>query len=459
MFQLLSPVYLWALLGLIIPIAIHLWNRKEGRVIKVGSIQWLQASPSSRFSSIKFHDLLLFILRSLLILLLVLILTGLQKTEYFTAKKKPVSWVLVEHSILQERFILQDIDSLKQIGYEARLLEPGFPLMEEAVSHTQNNTIYNYWSLLKEVEKESPVPEHIIVYSRSYLKNFEGKRPVIAIDIEWITVPKKNENIFLAEALQTGDSVKLKIGITHESITYFEEIIAPVQNNDFHIREPGIPTIKVTGKSGQDSLFFANLGEDSLKVKSPNPLIVILSYTKDFENVVKYLKAALASIGQFRKEPIILHTKPVEELNDSIQADWVFWLSGQKLPASVNADYMAVMDKGINQVNMPWFPGFKIYHGDDMTRPIDSLHQDISLVDDLPGYLMKILYPEGVQAQNIIDKDRRIISKSQQQVKVSEKPSVSNHATTALIDLHLPLWILLSLTFIAERYLSGKKQM
>jgi hypothetical protein len=42
----LNPLYLWALLGLAIPVAIHLWSRKEGRTIKVGSIKFLKGIGS-----------------------------------------------------------------------------------------------------------------------------------------------------------------------------------------------------------------------------------------------------------------------------------------------------------------------------------------------------------------------------------------------------------------------------
>ena len=37
----LQPSYLWALLAIAIPIAIHLWSRKKVRTIRVGSTQYI----------------------------------------------------------------------------------------------------------------------------------------------------------------------------------------------------------------------------------------------------------------------------------------------------------------------------------------------------------------------------------------------------------------------------------
>ncbi|NBP69377.1 MAG: hypothetical protein EBU52_11590, partial [Cytophagia bacterium] len=44
-----NPAMLWSLLGISIPIAIHLLSRKEGKVIPLGSIRYLEESPSQQF--------------------------------------------------------------------------------------------------------------------------------------------------------------------------------------------------------------------------------------------------------------------------------------------------------------------------------------------------------------------------------------------------------------------------
>ena len=43
-------------LALLVPLLIHLWNRKEGRTIKVGSIQWIPEQEQRKINSIQFSD-------------------------------------------------------------------------------------------------------------------------------------------------------------------------------------------------------------------------------------------------------------------------------------------------------------------------------------------------------------------------------------------------------------------
>src|SRR5690606_33162258 len=70
----LNPMYLWALTGLAVPLAIHFWSRKEGKTIKVGSIQFLKESDPKQASSVKLNEIWLLILRMLVITILVLII-------------------------------------------------------------------------------------------------------------------------------------------------------------------------------------------------------------------------------------------------------------------------------------------------------------------------------------------------------------------------------------------------
>ncbi|MEJ0032271.1 MAG: BatA domain-containing protein [Bacteroidota bacterium] len=73
-----NPSYLWALASLAIPIAIHLLSRKEGKVIRVGSLRHVEESNTSQFKSIRLNEILLLLLRCLMISLVVLFMSGAQ---------------------------------------------------------------------------------------------------------------------------------------------------------------------------------------------------------------------------------------------------------------------------------------------------------------------------------------------------------------------------------------------
>ncbi|MEQ9166083.1 MAG: BatA domain-containing protein, partial [Fulvivirga sp.] len=57
-----NSTYLFALLGFLIPIAIHLWNKKEAKVIKVGSIQFVPTQDSNQSKSIQLNEVFLLLL-------------------------------------------------------------------------------------------------------------------------------------------------------------------------------------------------------------------------------------------------------------------------------------------------------------------------------------------------------------------------------------------------------------
>src|SRR5688572_16517864 len=91
-----NPIWLWALTGIAIPIGIHLLNRKEGKIILIGSLRHLQESPTARFRHIRLNEILLLILRCLLLILIVMLLAGLQLASLNTENKK---WLIVEKGI------------------------------------------------------------------------------------------------------------------------------------------------------------------------------------------------------------------------------------------------------------------------------------------------------------------------------------------------------------------------
>ena len=76
MLDFLKPGLLIGLLALLIPVAIHLWNRQTGAIRWIGSTQWLIEGERKRFHSFQFSDLPLFCIRSLLFVLVTLLLAA-----------------------------------------------------------------------------------------------------------------------------------------------------------------------------------------------------------------------------------------------------------------------------------------------------------------------------------------------------------------------------------------------
>jgi hypothetical protein len=184
-----NPVYLWALAGLTIPLAIHLLSRKEGKIIRVGSLRHVVESNTSQFKSIRLNEILLLLLRCLMIAAIVLFMSGAQCSG---SLNKTLRWVVAERGI--------DVDSLVAKGYE-------FHAMPRE----------NYWSYVEDLNK---LPHEIIVLSHSYADNFRGKRVALNENIRWITTPADPKQ-YDALAWSAGDSVFVRRASSNGMVTAY----------------------------------------------------------------------------------------------------------------------------------------------------------------------------------------------------------------------------------------------
>ncbi|MEP0711085.1 BatA domain-containing protein [Algoriphagus sp.] len=73
--QFLQPIILWGLLGISIPILIHLWRGKQGKVIQWAAMRWLSEQESSVAKGVRLENIWVLLLRILMIVLLVLLLS------------------------------------------------------------------------------------------------------------------------------------------------------------------------------------------------------------------------------------------------------------------------------------------------------------------------------------------------------------------------------------------------
>lgn len=192
--SLLNPIWLWGLSALSIPVAIHLLSRKEGPVIRVGSIRFLSETSTSKFSSIRLNEVALLIVRSTLILMLTLFLAGILWPGKIS--KDAAKWAVVEHGLEQNASLKPVLDSLQKNGYALRELSPGFPEI-----HEQTGSTPDYFALSEDLATRNV---RAIVFARNELTGFKGKRAALPANIQWITYPDNlnADKTSLAENLQ-----------------------------------------------------------------------------------------------------------------------------------------------------------------------------------------------------------------------------------------------------------------
>ncbi|HQR92596.1 MAG: hypothetical protein B7Y15_09280 [Bacteroidetes bacterium 24-39-8] len=194
--QFLNPIWLWSALGVVIPIAIHLWNQQPGNILEVGSIQFMDPSPSKRSSRLQLTEIWLLLLRCLIILLIALFLS--KPIWNSTTQNGTKGWVLLPRASAQTAYQTHQfqIDSLLKMGMELHALESGFPLMDlpttaslAANDTSQNETDPNYWKLAIQLEQQAPSNHQLHLFTPALLRYYQGNKPSFNRKINWHTYP------------------------------------------------------------------------------------------------------------------------------------------------------------------------------------------------------------------------------------------------------------------------------
>lgn len=213
---LLNPIWLWALGGLTIPIAIHLLSRKEGKTIRIGSIRFLTETSTSKFSSIRLNEVALLAIRSLLIVLIVLFLANLMISS--TQSKASKKWVLVEKDLENNEQIKNLLDSLQKNEYEIRRLSAGFPIPENDTA-TQRP---DYYKLSEKLAQQDNV--QAIVIAENALSGYRGKRISLPENITWLSYSIRPADV-RGDSLTRGDTIRIMLAF-EKNFQYDKKIMA-----------------------------------------------------------------------------------------------------------------------------------------------------------------------------------------------------------------------------------------
>jgi hypothetical protein len=308
LFQLINPLWLFAIGGISIPLIIHLWNIKKGKTLKIGSISLLGESSRQSARSLKLIDLLLLFLRCLLLIILALILAGpLWNSKINTTANK--GWILIEKQNLKETSsqFKKEIDSLSKLGYEFHFFEPGFQYakLEDAlnqnISEIGSAQLLPYWSLIQLLEDEIPENTQVFLFTPNLLNRLGTKRPLVTHPIQWKTyTPADSTATWIENAwFNESDSVKVTIATSNPSKTTFKN-----------------------KKQG-----------DSLPVTIDTATIRIAIYTDKFKNDASYLKAALTAIKKYTGQKIKL--TEYSTMNIPSGQNIIFWLSESAIPPGI----------------------------------------------------------------------------------------------------------------------------
>lgn len=183
-----QPLMLWSLLGLLVPVLIHLWNRKKKKPLPIGSTQFLGHRESSKFKNIQLKDKSLLLLRMLCLVLLAFLLSDpfyLKNTV-----EEPREIVFVDPS-LPINLIADLLPIYREQGYEEiRYLSPGLPMAAEL---PDNRTLYPLADLLRDPLLEGKPFKLKIIHS-GYFEAFSDMNWPENLYPEWVFPLDRDEH-------------------------------------------------------------------------------------------------------------------------------------------------------------------------------------------------------------------------------------------------------------------------
>ena len=463
-----NPTYFWALLALLVPLAVHLWSRKAGKTVKVGSTQWLIASENTRFSSLQFNEIGLFLIRSLLVVVIVLILVDLVQKKSEEGGKVAQTWLLTEESFLQNASARPQIDSLVKNQASLHLFKPGMPLVKQEdlekikvqnQSTTTNDQPLNYWSFLQELDTRDNAPKKVIVLGQNTQQRFTGKRPQIGLEVQWLDLPQQRKKVFLLDALQLpNDSLLLSIGISDESGTQIMQEKIRQQGNT---KIKDLPSVIVKGQQ----VSFAQVPNESIQIRKPLPQKIQIHYSEDFALDQQYLKAALETVGEYMQTKVTVSTKKWSEVDKENlkeqESDWLILLA--KKPQDVVNDPKISKRQMLLQLDNSG----KWLEQDELQTQIYYLRQRINpeknpglLKGELLEALSQLLFANPSAQKRLEQYDQRRVSLAQatpQKMSLGKVSQKKVKPQSKARSFHLYLWLLLVVGVVVERFIQARR--
>lgn len=222
MFRLVSPLWLAGLAALAVPLALHLWNRRPTRVVRIGSLDGLAGPPGPRALGRRLDDIPLLLLRLAILAAVVIGLAGPLLSRENPAAPIESGVVLVDPTLLRDSLaVFSDpmVDSLRRAGQPIHLLAPGFPRLGDHVTPATHRR--PIWPLLRELDDTLPAGTPVIVLGRPVAGSLGPVRPRLSARVEFHdlagTVLAATNDLFSTTphppklAVQSGDSIFIEV--------------------------------------------------------------------------------------------------------------------------------------------------------------------------------------------------------------------------------------------------------
>ena len=426
------PSYLWAFAGLIVPLAIHLWSKKEAKTIKIGSVQLLTESKSKQSSSIQLNEWWLLIVRMLLISLVVLLMAKPQWSE--NIKNSDITYLL-EPSLATNKELLRFLDSTSQ-EKEVRLLQKNFPVVTD-FQHIDNTAeIPDYWKLASEMDALRT--DSVVIFTKGLQLGLRGMRPQTKKNINWVVIDSDTvlEKGLLAYS-DTNDIELLSVMSTSNRTQFRKEPI-DLENN------------RVAQNAGGDSLRIdTGAASYNVPVKKLEPIQVELFYTDSLSTDKKYIETSFEALSTYLGREIVVESKSDSTSSTMENPNLTVWLSEKAAPSSYQKLLVYKQDSlTLNLITTGELENtFLLTNRLNLKNSIEQrVTEKLLVLLNLDSELNSIAskwdirtVPESILKTNIINGEKKQVER-------------------AGVDISPLLWAILCIVMLAERMIAFKRK-
>ena len=426
-----QPSYLWALLGLLVPIAIHLWSKKEAKTIKIGSVQLLSESKSRQSSSIQLNEWWLLLLRMAIISLITLVMAKPQWQSKVNNSK--LTYIIEPEFAKNEKFMARFTDL--QADQEIRLLQSGLPINDNEYANSDDFNSADYWSLASEMDALQT--DSIIVFTNGYAKGLKGAKPETNHDINWIVF----------DSTQTIEKPLLAYQ-TDKNITLFTANNSPVASKIATKNIELGDVYQLTSNGDSLQVLSSNLNSTKIPLIQQPALEVSLIYADSLSADKRYITAALAVLSTYLNRDIKVESSLDNEVLKNKESDLTIWLSTK--PALVSAQKKLVF-KNDSISNALIIKG----ENENTFYITERITTENAVSGRLTENLLSILDVNKEVSELQAKADIRSVTEADLETNFKENKAFKTHK--ANWNLNPYVWVVLLVLLIVERFVAYKR--